>query len=80
VRIANDTSYGLTASVFTNNLALAHRFARDVEAGFVWVNDVTKHFPGVPFGGFKDSGVGREESYEELASYTQVKNVNVNFG
>ena len=80
VRIANDTSYGLTASVFTNNLALAHRFARDVEAGFVWVNDVTKHFPGVPFGGFKDSGVGREESYDELASYTQVKNVNVNFG
>jgi len=77
--VANDTSYGLTASVFTNDLALAHRFARDVEAGFVWINDVAKHFPGVPFGGFKDSGVGREESFDELASYTQVKNVNVNF-
>lgn len=80
IELANDTSYGLTASVFTNDLRLAHRFARDVEAGFVWVNDVSKHFPGVPFGGFKDSGVGREESFDELASYTQVKNVNVNFG
>jgi betaine-aldehyde dehydrogenase len=80
LEIANGTSYGLTASVFTNDLRLAHRFARDVEAGFVWVNDVAKHFPGVPFGGFKDSGVGREESYDELASYAQVKNVNVNFG
>jgi betaine-aldehyde dehydrogenase len=79
IAIANDTSYGLTASVFTNDLRLAHRFARDVEAGFVWINDVSRHFPGVPFGGFKDSGVGREESYDELASYSQVKNVNVNF-
>jgi acyl-CoA reductase-like NAD-dependent aldehyde dehydrogenase len=80
IGIANDTSYGLTASVFTNDLALAHRFARDIEAGVVWVNDVAKHFPGAPFGGVKDSGVGREESFDELASYTQVKNVNVNFG
>jgi acyl-CoA reductase-like NAD-dependent aldehyde dehydrogenase len=51
-----------------------------VEAGYVWVNDSSRHFPGVPFGGFKDSGVGREESFEELVSYTQVKNVNINFG
>jgi acyl-CoA reductase-like NAD-dependent aldehyde dehydrogenase len=78
--IANGVGYGLTASVFTRDLRAAHRFARDVEAGFVWINDTSKHFPGVPFGGFKDSGVGREESFDELLSYTQVKNVNVNFG
>jgi acyl-CoA reductase-like NAD-dependent aldehyde dehydrogenase len=78
--IANSVSYGLTASVFTRDLALAHRFARDVEAGYVWVNDASRHFPGTPYGGYKDSGIGREESQEELLSYTQVKNVNVSFG
>ena len=66
--------------MFTRDLALAHRFARDVEAGYVWVNDTAKHFPGTAFGGFKDSGVGREEGFEELVSYTQIKNVNVSFG
>ena len=80
VEIANQVSYGLTASVFTRDLGIAHRFARDVEAGYVWVNDSSKHFPGTPYGGFKDSGVGREEALDELLSYTQVKNVNVNFG
>jgi acyl-CoA reductase-like NAD-dependent aldehyde dehydrogenase len=80
VRIANSVSYGLTASVFTGDLATAHRFARDVEAGYVWVNDASRHFPGVPFGGVKNSGVGREEGFEELASYAQPKNVNVRFG
>jgi acyl-CoA reductase-like NAD-dependent aldehyde dehydrogenase len=80
LEIANRVSYGLTASVFTRDLGLAHRFARDVEAGYVWVNDASKHFPGTPYGGFKDSGIGREESLDELLSYTQVKNVNVNFG
>jgi betaine-aldehyde dehydrogenase len=77
--IANGVSLGLTASVFTRDLALAHRFARDVEAGYVWINDSSKHFPGAAFGGFKDSGVGREEGVEELVSYAQVKNVNVSF-
>jgi acyl-CoA reductase-like NAD-dependent aldehyde dehydrogenase len=80
VEIANRVSYGLTASVYTGDLGVAHRFARDVEAGYVWVNDSSKHFPGTPYGGFKDSGIGREESLDELLSYTQVKNVNVNFG
>jgi betaine-aldehyde dehydrogenase len=79
LEIANGLSYGLTASVFTGDLAVAHRFARDVEAGYVWVNDSARHFPGTPFGGFKDSGLGREESVEELLSYTQIKNVNVRF-
>jgi len=80
VAVANSVRYGLTASIFTRELATAHRFARDVEAGYVWVNDTSRHFPGAPFGGVKDSGVGREESLDELASYTQIKNVNVRFG
>jgi betaine-aldehyde dehydrogenase len=77
LRIANSVRFGLTASVFTSDLRTAHRFARDVEAGYVWVNDSSRHFTGTPFGGFKDSGIGREEDLEELLSYTQVKNVNV---
>lgn len=80
LEIANGVNYGLTASVFTRDLQLAHRFARDVEAGYVWVNDTSRHFPGAPFGGFKDSGIGREESFAELRSYTQTKNVNILFG
>ncbi|TXN29536.1 aldehyde dehydrogenase family protein [Lacisediminihabitans profunda] len=77
--IANGVRYGLTASVFTESLRTAHRFARDVEAGYVWVNEVSKHVHGTSFGGVKDSGLGREEGIDELLSYTQSKNVHVNF-
>jgi betaine-aldehyde dehydrogenase len=79
IAIANSVGYGLTASVFTRDLSIAHRFARDVEAGYVWVNDSSRHFAGAPYGGVKNSGVGREEGFEELASYTEPKNVNVRF-
>jgi betaine-aldehyde dehydrogenase len=79
VRIANDVRYGLTAGVFTRDLARAHRFARDVEAGYVWVNEVARHVPGTGFGGVKDSGLGREEDLEELLSYSQPKSVHINF-
>ena len=78
--IANSVAYGLTGSVYTRDLATAHRWAEDVEAGYVWINDSSKHFIGVPFGGVKNSGVGREESFEELLSYTEAKNVNVRLG
>jgi acyl-CoA reductase-like NAD-dependent aldehyde dehydrogenase len=77
--IANGVSLGLTASVYTRDLGLTHRFARDVEAGYVWVNDAQKHFPGCAYGGWKDSGVGTEEGIEELYSYARLKNVNVLF-
>jgi acyl-CoA reductase-like NAD-dependent aldehyde dehydrogenase len=80
VEIANGVELGLTASVFTSDLATAHRFARDVQAGYVWVNDASRHFPGTGYGGVKDSGIGREEGFEELMSYVQLKNVNVRFG
>ncbi|MDX6579271.1 MAG: betaine-aldehyde dehydrogenase [Gaiellales bacterium] len=80
LEIANGVSYGLTASIFTRDLRTAHAFARDVEAGFVWVNDSSRHFTGVPFGGVKDSGVGREEDLGEVESYTELKNVHVRYG
>ena len=73
----NDSDLGLTASIWTNNLSTAHRAASRVEAGYVWVNGVSSHFLGAPFGGYKLSGLGREESIEELLACTQLKNVNV---
>jgi betaine-aldehyde dehydrogenase len=75
VRTVNGLDYGLTCSIWTNDLAAAHRTASAVEAGYVWVNEVGRHFPGTPFGGYKESGVGREECLEELISYTQEKNI-----
>ena len=73
----NGVDYGLTASVFTKNLVAAHRAAARLQAGYVWINDTSEHFLGAPFGGFKRSGLGREESMDELLAYTQIKNVNV---
>lgn len=77
LQIANGLDYALAASVWTEDLRTAHRLARDIEAGYVWVNDVAEHYPGLPFGGWKDSGVGREESADEIISYTQEKAVSV---
>ena len=77
LQIANGVGLGLTASVFTADLRTAHRFARDVQAGYVWVNDSSRHFPGTPYGGVKESGVGREEDLGEMLSYLHTKNVNV---
>ena len=76
----NAVEYGLTASIWTNDLGTAHRAAANVEAGFIWINDVSKHFLGTPFGGYKQSGIGREECLEELLSFTQEKNININLG
>jgi betaine-aldehyde dehydrogenase len=73
----NAVEYGLTASIWTNDLTTAHRTAMRVQAGFVWVNEVGRHFLGTPFGGYKQSGVGREEGIEELLSFTQEKNIHV---
>jgi acyl-CoA reductase-like NAD-dependent aldehyde dehydrogenase len=79
VAIANSVEYGLTASVFTRDLRTALAFSRDVDAGYVWVNETSRHFIGAPFGGVKNSGVGREEDLEEIESYTQLKAVNIRF-
>ncbi|EMD00221.1 hypothetical protein BAUCODRAFT_30690 [Baudoinia panamericana UAMH 10762] len=74
----NDTEYGLTAAIFTKDIAIAQNVVKKVEAGFVWVNQVGRHFLGVPFGGYKESGGGREECLDELLSFTQTKSVNIN--
>jgi betaine-aldehyde dehydrogenase len=78
IKIVNSTPYGLTASIYTQNISTAQRIVKQVEAGFVWVNQVGRHFLGVPFGGYKESGVGREECLDELLSFTKVKSVNFN--
>ncbi|MEW5420286.1 aldehyde dehydrogenase family protein [Amorphus sp. 3PC139-8] len=74
----NGLEYGLTCSIWTRDLAQAHRTAMAVEVGFVWINEVSKHFLGAPFGGSKQSGIGREESLSELIAFTQEKNIHVN--
>lgn len=73
----NSLEYGLTCSIWTRDVARAHRTAMAVEVGFVWVNEVAKHFLGAPFGGAKQSGIGREESIEELIGFTQEKNIHI---
>ena len=73
----NMVEYGLTCSIWTNDISTAHRTAAAVEAGFVWINEVGKHFLGVPFGGVKQSGIGREECFEEMLAFTQEKNIHV---
>jgi len=73
----NSVDYGLTASIWTTNLKTAHRAAAKVQAGYVWVNNSSQHFPGAAFGGYKQSGIGREECFEELLEFTQTKNINV---
>jgi betaine-aldehyde dehydrogenase len=75
----NRPEYGLTCSIWTNDIHRAHRTAAAVEAGFVWVNEVSKHFLGTPFGGMKQSGLGREECLEELLAFTQEKNIHIRF-
>ncbi|KAI9037589.1 aldehyde dehydrogenase [Aspergillus affinis] len=80
IRRANDTTYGLGAAVFTKDLERAHRVAADIEAGMVWINSSQDCDPRVPFGGVKQSGIGRELGEAGLDAYSQVKAVHVNMG
>ena len=77
LRDVNAVEYGLTCSIWTNDLSNAHRTANAVEVGYVWINEVGKHFLGAPFGGVKQSGFGREECFEELLQFTQLKNIHL---
>ncbi|KAF7563344.1 hypothetical protein G7046_g775 [Stylonectria norvegica] len=76
--LANGTRYGLAGAVFTRDLARAHRMARELEAGMVWVNSSNDSDVRVPFGGIKESGLGRELGEEGLRGYYTVKAVHVN--
>lgn len=73
----NAVEYGLTCSIWTNDLETAHRTAAEVQAGYVWINEVSTHFLGAPFGGYKQSGIGREDCFAELVSMTQEKNIHI---
>jgi betaine-aldehyde dehydrogenase len=76
----NAVEYGLTCSIWTNDLTTALRAATTVQAGYVWVNEVGKHFLGAPFGGVKQSGFGREECLGEMLAFTHEKNIHVKLG
>ena len=73
--VANDSIYGLAASVWTRDLNKAHKTARDLEAGVIWVNCFDNGDMTQPFGGYKQSGQGRDKCLESLLSYTQTKSV-----
>jgi betaine-aldehyde dehydrogenase len=75
IRLANDTVYGLSGSIWTRNGAKALRVARRLETGVISINSNTSVRVATPFGGFKQSGVGRELGPHALDHYTEVKNV-----
>ncbi|MDP9898680.1 betaine-aldehyde dehydrogenase [Variovorax ginsengisoli] len=78
MEIANGTDYGLGSGLWTSNLQRAHKMARDLHAGMVWINSYKRVNPGSPFGGVGQSGYGREMGFDAMREYTQVKSVWVN--
>jgi aldehyde dehydrogenase (NAD+) len=80
IKLANDTTYGLGSAVFSQNIERAHRVASKIEAGMVWINSSQDSDFRVPFGGVKNSGIGRELGEAGLHSYLQEKAVHVNMG
>ncbi|HUQ78468.1 MAG TPA: aldehyde dehydrogenase family protein [Patescibacteria group bacterium] len=77
VELANLGEYGLTAAVWTSDLDRALRVVSRLEAGYVWVNDVETRYPAMPFGGWRNSGVGVEHGLDEILSFTRLRSVNI---
>ena len=75
IALANDTPYGLAAGIWTNDIKRAHRVAREIKAGTVWINMYRAISYASPFGGYKHSGYGREIGMEAIWEFTQVKSV-----
>ena len=75
LRLANSTPYGLASVIWTNDLKRAHRVARELKAGIIWINCWMVRDLRTPFGGVKQSGVGREGGWEALRFFTEAKNV-----
>jgi acyl-CoA reductase-like NAD-dependent aldehyde dehydrogenase len=80
VAIANATSFALGASVWTNDFSQAHRVAEQIDAGIVWINGHHLNDPSSPWGGFKESGLGKENGVEAFESYTKLKSTVINYG
>ncbi|UPM42245.1 aldehyde dehydrogenase family protein [Halocatena salina] len=77
IELANDVEYGLASGVITSDIEQANHTARDLEAGTVWVNQYNDFPTGMPFGGYKQSGIGRERGRETLEQYTQTKSIDI---
>jgi gamma-glutamyl-gamma-aminobutyraldehyde dehydrogenase len=80
IAIANDSIYGLAASIWTSDVSTAHKAARDIEAGIVWVNCFDHGDMTSIWGGFKQSGMGRDKCLETLTTVTQTKSVWMHLG
>ncbi|GLB34022.1 putative aldehyde dehydrogenase family protein [Lyophyllum shimeji] len=78
VALANDCKYGLGAGIWTSNLARAHRVAAEIQTGLCWINTHHRNDPSSPWGGMKESGIGRENGVEAFESYSQSKSTIVN--
>ncbi len=78
ITLANDTEYGLGSALFTTNLTRAHRVARRIDAGMVWINSSNDSDFRIPFGGVKSSGIGRELGEAGLEAYSTIKAIHVN--
>jgi len=77
---ANDTRLGLAAAVFSQNFARAHRVANELQAGIVWINEYNITPAEIPFGGYKESGIGRENGLQTIEHFTQSKTIYANLG
>jgi aldehyde dehydrogenase (NAD+) len=78
IRLANNTRYGLGAGLWTRDVKRAHRVARAIHSGMIWVNCYKRVHPGSPFGGVGESGYGREMGFDVMREYTQAKSVWIN--
>ncbi|GMF59981.1 unnamed protein product [[Candida] boidinii] len=77
---ANDSQYGLGAALFSKDVTRCHKVAHKIQAGMVWINSNGDSHFGVPFGGYKSSGIGRELGPYALDMYTQTKAIHINLG
>jgi acyl-CoA reductase-like NAD-dependent aldehyde dehydrogenase len=75
--IGNSLEFGLSGAVWTRDISAALTTAQRIQSGYVWINGVGPHYPAVPFGGYKNSGTGREEGLDDLLSYTEEKAINI---
>ena len=79
IKLANNSEFGLAASIWTSNISLAHSIVNKLDVGIIWINDHHRNDPSSPWGGMKNSGLGRENGYDAFREYTQSKSVIINY-